>query len=298
MPRTYIRKTKRGSWSEEALRRAIQEVRRGTSARATAKRFGIPRQTLQDRCKSENDEKPCLGPRPFFSEDFEEELAQRVIMVADMFYGVTTEKLASLAFEFAERQNIPHRFNREKKQAGPDWVAGFLKRHPEVSVRKPENCSLTRLEAVNKENIRKFYKNVADATAKNGPYPPHRIFNVDETGITPVVDSPKVLAGKGRRNVGRVSSAERGKLTTVVGCVSADGNSVPPSPMLIFGGRKRMDSVLMKDAPLGSIEAVSDNGWVTTPLFMQWFSHFVEHVGPSKDRRVLLLMDNHSAHIS
>ena len=296
MPRNYVRKTERGKWSAETLRRAIQEVRRGTSTREAAKRYGIPRQTLADRIKAENDDKPCLGPRPLFCQDFEEELAERIIMVADMFYGVTSDKLASLAFEFAERQNIPHRFNRVKKRAGPDWVAGFLRRNPQVSVRKPENCSLARLEAINKENLKKFYKNVADVTAKHGPFPPHRIFNVDETGITPVVNSPKVLAGKGRRNVGRVSSAERGKLVTVVGCVSADGNCVPP--MLIFGGRKRMDPGLMKDAPLGSIGAVSENGWVNTSLFMQWFTHFVDYVGPSKERRVLLIMDNHSAHIS
>ena len=228
--------------------------------------------------------------------DFEDELAERIVVLSDMFYGLTTEKLASVAFAFAERQKIKHNFNRKKMRAGPDWVRGFLRRHPEISVRKPENHSMARIEAVNKKNLQQFYDNVSDVMKSKGPYPPHRIYNVDETGLAPVVEPPRVLAAKGRRKVGQVSTAERGKLTTVIACVSASGAVIPP--MMIFGGRKRFNPALIQDAPLGTIGGVSDNGWVTTALFLEWFAHFVEHAGPSQERRVLLIMDNHASHIS
>ena len=170
--------------------------------------------------------------------DFEEELAERLVVLFDMFYGLTADKLASVAFSFAERQRIKHNFNRKRMRAGPDWVQGFLRRHPKVAIRKPENYSMARVEAVNKANLQTFYDNVSQMMKTKGPYPPHRIFNVDETGLAPVVASPRVLAAKGRRRVGQVSTAERGKLTTVIGCVIASGAAVPP--MMIFGGRKRL----------------------------------------------------------
>ena len=68
--------------------------------------------------------------------------------------------------------------------------------------------------------------------------------------------------------------------------------------MMIFGGRKRFIPALIQDAPLGTIGGVSDNGWVTTALFNEWFAYFVDHVGRSPEQCVLLVPDNHASHIS
>ena len=301
MPRQYIRKTARGSWSSECLLNAMKAVRnRGMSVKQASERYQIPRSTLRDRLNDigkvvEDNAPPKLGPGPVISGDFEEELAERAVFLSKMFYGITSDKLASVAFEFAERQQIKHRFNREQRKAGRDWVKGFLKRHPEVVVRKPENLSMARVEAMNRNNFEKFYDNLSELIGKTH-YPPHRIYNVDETGISPVVPGRKILAEKGSKRVGRVSSSEKGKTTTVVGCVNAAGDAVPP--MVIFGGRKRMKPELLKGTPIGTTGAVSDSGWVTTELFYKWFEHFVDHARPSVEKRVLLIMDNHTSHIS
>jgi hypothetical protein len=56
-----------------------------------------------------------------------------------------------------------------------------------------------------------------------------RIFNVDETVIAIVLHkSSKVDGLKGKRQVASLSSAERGALVTVVTCMSASGQFVPP----------------------------------------------------------------------
>lgn len=52
-----------------------------------------------------------------------------------MFYGLNTKSLRKLAFQIADVNNIVNRFNKEKQEAGKEWLAGFLKRHPEISVR-------------------------------------------------------------------------------------------------------------------------------------------------------------------
>ena len=51
-------------------------------------------------------------------------------------------------------------------------------------------------------------------------FPPQRIFNCDETGITTVQGKPsKVLAKTGRRQVGGLVSAEHGQLLSIEICM-------------------------------------------------------------------------------
>jgi hypothetical protein len=49
------------------------------------------------------------------------------------FYGLTIRMLKELPFEYAERNEISHRFNRVKKTAGKDWVISFCKKAKLVS---------------------------------------------------------------------------------------------------------------------------------------------------------------------
>lgn len=61
---------------------------------------------------------------------------------------------------------------------------------------------------------------------------PDKIFNLDETDITTVTDTPNVIASKGVKQIGQMATAERGTLVTMCAVVSGDGNSLPP--VLIF----------------------------------------------------------------
>jgi hypothetical protein len=54
------------------------------------------------------------------------------------------------------------------------------------------------------------------------------IYNVDETGLSTVQrKTRKILAMKGKQQVGSLSSGERGTATTPICCVSASGHYVP-----------------------------------------------------------------------
>lgn len=41
MPNVYVRKSNKGSWSEEALQQAIQAIAKGMSIRSAGKKFNI-----------------------------------------------------------------------------------------------------------------------------------------------------------------------------------------------------------------------------------------------------------------
>lgn len=103
-----------------------------------------------------------------------------------------------------------------------------------------------------------------------------------------------MLALKGRRQVGCITSADRGVSSTACMCVSATGHFIPP--MLIFP-RARLTDQLKKGAPVDSIFSCNESGWMTGPNFNLWFNHFLKHTRPTAESPVLLLLDGHASHI-
>ncbi|GBL88934.1 hypothetical protein AVEN_159024-1 [Araneus ventricosus] len=119
---------------------------------------------------------------------------------------------------------------------------------------------------------------------------------MDETGISTVPNrTPKVITPKGKETVCKISSAERDQTVTVVCCMSATGVFVPPASIL---PRKRMNPLLYKDAPNGTLPLISNTGYMNSRLFIDWLKHFVKHAKPSADDPVLLMADNHISHFS
>ena len=202
--------------------------------------------------------KPQIGRhKPIFNKEQEGEIVEHCIYLAKMFYGLTPNDLKKIIYEYAEANAIPHRFNTTKKMAGKDWFGGFMKR--QISLRKPEATSLGRIAGFNEESVKLFYKNLADTLDKL-QIGPHRIYNMDETGITTVQVPTKVISPKGVKQLGKAVSYERGRNITACCCVSASGCFIPP--MFIYP-RARMSDQLKRNGPVGAIYSCSQKGWIT-----------------------------------
>lgn len=206
------------------------------------------------------------------------------------FYGLTGYDVRILAYQLAERNGIKHCFNVESGVAGKRWLSGFMDRHPEISIRSPEPTSLARARGFNKTSVLKFYE-ILDSLPQ---FPCCRIFNVDETGVTTTGKVPsKILARKGKKQVGILSSAERGELSTVVACMSAGGNFIPP---FIILPRARQNLALTDGAPPGTKFVFHRSGWMQAEIFTGWFDHFLLHTKPNEHDPVLLILDGHNSH--
>lgn len=299
MPRTYKRKTNKGGWTAEQIQAAISAVKGGLSIRAAGREYKIPEATIRKKIKLGDNvdltKNPHLGKFPVFTEAQETELAQHVVNLAKMFYGLSPIQFRKLAFAYAEANGIQHSFNKDTKLAGKDFYYGFLKRHPEISLRKPEGTSLNRIKAFNRHDVQLFFANL-DQLYEKYKFTPDNIYNVDETGITTVQRPSKCLSPKGIKQLGYKTSGERGKNVTIICCMNASGNKFI-APMFIFP-RKRMTPALEKHGPLGAIYSCSDTGWSNEVLFLEWLHHFAKSVKPSVEDPVLIIMDNHSSHIS
>ncbi|KAK7095561.1 hypothetical protein V1264_006951 [Littorina saxatilis] len=190
---------------------------------------------------------------------------------------------------------INHSFNKEKKTAGKDWYRHFMRRHPEISLRQPEATSFARAEGFNREAVNRYF-NLLEELVDDNSLHASRIFNMDETGISTVqTKCQKVLAQKGKHQIGSMSSGERGVNTTIVLCASAAGNYVPP--FVIFK-RKRMPPSLAEGSPVGSGVTCNDSGWMDGNMFYTWLQHFIKHVKPNVEEKVLIVLDGHKSHTS
>ena len=103
----------------------------------------------------------------------------------------------------------------------------------------------------------------------------------------------KIAALKGKKQVGIISSAERGETTTVVMSMSASGHYLPP--FVIFP-RTRMHDGLKHGAPLGTKFACNPSGYMTAEMFDTYFDHFIDQAHASESDSILLLLDGHSSH--
>lgn len=210
------------------------------------------------------------------------------------FYGITPSTLRKIAFRFAEANKLKHNFNKQTQLAGKDWYYGFMSRHPSISLRIPEATSLNRITAFNATEVNLFFNQLKTIQIKYNS-PGHRIFNIDQTGISTVQKNSKILAPKGLKQIAKATSGERGVTTTVVCAVSACGVYVPL--MFIFK-RKRINALLIKGCNSDMIATVSDSGWINESLFIDYLRHFISFVKPTKEEPVLLVLDNHESHIS
>lgn len=276
----------------------LNETRRrkelGESVRSIARGLEVDESSLRARLKRGYGVKSLGRFRKIFTEEQERMLAEHCKAMDQRFYGITRKMFRMMAYEFAEANEICHRFNRQNKLAGKDWTQCFLRRH-NLSLRTPQKTSVGRIMGFNRIQVERFYENLSELMSKY-KFPPDRIYNMDETGLTSVPNKiPKVIAVKGKRSVNKVSSAERGQLVTAVCSVSASGHYVPPA--LIYP-RKRIKMGLLNGAPPGTILMLSDSGYINTTLFVDFLKHFQHHVNATEENPVLLILDNHSSHCS
>ena len=105
----------------------------------------------------------------------------------------------------------------------------------------------------------------------------------------------KVIAQRGIKQVGLVTSAKRGTLDTINCTINAIGNSIPPS--FIFP-RVRFKDRMLKGASEGSVGDAHESGFQTKGTFIEYLEHFRKNFKCSHERNVLLIYGDHETHMA
>lgn len=247
----------KGKWDETSMKKAVDHVLSGKySIREAAFHFSVPKSSLGDRVttlRKGNAVKmtPTLGRfENTFNVDLENELVGHLKDLDNRFLPVNKKEFLTLAYDLAEHFKLQHQFSKTKKTAGNKFYCGFINRHPEFSLRSAQSTSLQRAQGFNKKQVEAFFEKLENLMEKYS-FSPSRIFNCDETGVSVVHSNAlKVLSLKGKKQVSKLTSGERGKNITVMLCINAAGDQFIP-PLFVFP-RERMDVKLTKVARRGN----------------------------------------------
>lgn len=173
---------------EDNMKQAIKDVlEENMSIRASATKNHVTKSRLCNYLKMVHQcglERINLTPNykqsQIFSGEMENALANYLLKCSSMFYGLTPKAIKNLAYKFAIQNElkVPTSWT-EIKTAGKDWFWGFMKRHPNLSIRKPEATSLARMTSFNENNV-KIFQDKLEEVLRRYSLTATQIFNLDE----------------------------------------------------------------------------------------------------------------------
>ncbi|MES9881787.1 MAG: helix-turn-helix domain-containing protein [Sedimenticola sp.] len=295
MPKKYVH-TKRGktlNYNPEDLEKAVTAVTEGMSIRKAATTFGVPRATVGDRASGRFETNVQHGRPPCIPKVLEAKMVESVKIAARRGIGLTRKQILVRTNVLCKRSKIGSGYPNFK--AGKDWWEGVKRRHPDLTVRKPERLSSVRARMMNREVLNKYFDDLGRVVEElNIKDKPKNIWNCDEMGKSFEHDPVRIVTEKGERNcLARTSS--RSTNITVMACVNAVGRRMPP--MFIVKGKtsKSLHGFNTTEAPIGSRWYYQDNGWMTDSIGEKWFNEvFLQFCGT--ERPQLLILDGHSSH--
>jgi hypothetical protein len=116
---------------------------------------------------------------------------------------------------------------------------------------------------------------------------------MNATSHTVVQRPEKIIAQKGKHQVGAISLWHRGEKVIGVYPVSERCFYVPP--MLIYP-TKRMKESLSRRVHPGTVFRCQDKSWMDYEVFCQLKCHFISTVKPIPQEKLLIISDGHSSY--
>ena len=132
------------------------------SLRKACKNFSVPKDSLCRCVKKASPESSLHNKllerfRKMLSDNQEQDLNKYIKDMDNSFCGLSMMDIRLVVFEFYKKNLIQNPFNKDNQLAGEDFVQGFLKRHPDLSLRKPKVISINRTFGLNEDNIKIYF---------------------------------------------------------------------------------------------------------------------------------------------
>ena len=124
---------------------------------------------------------------------------------------------------------------------------------------------------------------------------PRHIWNIDETNVTNIPKEKKFVGLLGKK-LNQVVGSERAETSTVVDCVNAAGEKMPP---LIIHRGVWVPATWTQNAPLYYQVCATKKGYINHAVFYFWGKMFLAHLkrlGLEK-KQCVLIIDGHGSHV-
>ncbi|XP_062710743.1 uncharacterized protein LOC115265664 [Aedes albopictus] len=282
-------------YEEGKLNESVSYVQKGAmTTNFAAKHFGVPRTTLQYRLSTKCKNKGTTGPYPVFTTTEEQDIVSWLqTMERRGFFALKYKITAFLATHPRKnpfKDNVP----------GSGWFRGFLRRHPQLTIRTPEQVTSASAK-VSEKNIREWFHTVKQYLIDHGLIDilldPSRVYNGDESGFRLNPTSKNVIATAGARNVPIVETGNSKKNITVMFTFGADGSVVPPDVIL---AQKRLSKETVQSFQSNWGIGQSENGWMDTKNFVKYVTKilFPFLIKRGVKFPVIFFVDGHKSHMA
>ena len=258
--------------------------------RRAATTYSVPLTTLYDRYHGRQSRRD-IQPNCRKLTDLEESVIVRYIL--DLDSKGFPPRLCGV-------EDMANRLLAERNagRVGPRWPSSFVKRQPQLVTRFNRKYDYQRAKCEDPIIIGGWFSLLKNTITKYGIVDAD-IYNFDETGFMMGVISTAMVVTSSER-AGRAKAKQPGnrEWVTVIQAVNALGWSVPP--FVVVKGKYILLSwynefKLPKDWRL----SVSDNGWTTNEIGLEWIEHFEEYTRHQKVGVYrLLILDGHESHHS
>ena len=180
---------------------------------------------------------------------------------------------------------------------GGHWINHFIKHHPELRSKYSRKYDYQHAKCEDSKLIKAWFAQVQETIEKYGIISKD-IYNMDETGFQMgVASTAKVICGSETKqsHAKSLQPGNREWVTSII-AINAIGWSLPPQ--IIFAAVKHQ-SQWYDNLPENYTLSVSNNGWTTDKLGIEWLQKVFEpNTAPRtiRGRYRLLILDGHSSH--
>jgi len=252
--------------------------------------FNVSQTTLRDRRAGKPARRDCQ-PNSKKLTGLEEEVIVRHILDLDQRgFAPTYAAVRDMADKLLAA--------RGGGQVGVHWPRNFVKRTDSLTTRFNRPYDRQRALCEDSGLIRSWFELVEQTKAKYGILD-EDVHNFDEAGfMMGKITTQLVVTGSERRGRPKAIQPGNREWVTVIQGINAAGWAIPP--FLIFAGQYDLSAWYEEeDIPRDWAIAVSDNGWTTNELGVEWLKHFIKHTdGKVVGARRLLILDGHESHQS
>lgn len=266
------------------------------TVRAAAEQFGVPKSTLHRKLKGES--VYCkMGPKTVLTEQEEQEIVDTILYAAEQGFPLTKSQLVDTVQRYLNNANRKSKFpnNRPQKK----WFKAFMKRHPNISIRKAQKLS-TKRASITEEELRDWFNKLKNYLLKKDllDIDASRVFNLDETNFPLIPDKELVLAETGSQSVHKIVSSSEKTCVTVLTLASASGEIC--NPLILYRLKTAPRKSILEKVPSGWAVGKTENGWMTSESFYKYMTEVFYKWLVKKEYEfpVLVYADGHSSHFS
>jgi DDE superfamily endonuclease/helix-turn-helix, Psq domain len=258
------------------------------STRRAAIVYNVPRSTLRDR-QSGRQSRRDTQPKSRKLTDSEESVIVQYILELDA--RAFPPRLSGVE-DMANRLLM----ERNAGRVGTRWANNFIKRQPELKLRFSRGYDYQRAKCEDRTLVSGWFALLKNTIAKYGILDDD-IYNFDETGFMMGVITTSMVVTRAERNgMAKLKQPGNREWVTVIQGVNALGWSLPP--FVVVKGVYHLSSWREESRfPDDWRIHVSDNGWTTNEITMDWIRHFEKQTQPRKVGGFrLLILDGHESH--